>query len=185
MKFFENHLVLPPYLKMKTKLTILIVLIIIILFYLAWKKDTIQVEVERPDFEILKRKPEKAPKSKAPNSKEEKCRDIFETLTGRAYPTTRPNWLKNPKTGRKLELDGYCADLRSAFEYNGKQHYLYPNAFHKSEAEFDSLMERDAIKMQTCEDYGVRLLVIPYDLNDEDMYTLIREHLISIEVLKV
>lgn len=168
---------------MKTKITILIVVILIILFYLAWKKDTIPVEVEKPDFEILKRKPEKAPKSKAPNSREEKCRDIFETLTGRAYPTIRPNWLLNPKTGRKLELDGYCADLRSAFEYNGKQHYLYPNAFHKTETEFTSQIERDEIKSETCEDYGVRLLVIPYDVQDDDLYDLIRNHLINIKVI--
>src|SRR5690606_6209860 len=130
-----------------------------------------------------KRKPEKAPKSKAPNSREEKCRDIFEALTGRAYPTVRPNWLRNPKTNRKLELDGFCADLRSAFEYNGKQHYEYPNAFHKTEDDFHSLVERDRIKAQTCVSQGVNLLVIPYDLEESKLESFIAAHLKEIGVI--
>jgi hypothetical protein len=162
---------------MKRKIVIFIVIVLIILFYIAWKKDTIVVEVEKPNFHTLKRKAEKAPKSKGPNSREEKCRDIFETLTGRAYPTLRPNWLLNPKTNRKLELDGYCADLRSAFEYNGKQHYKYPNTFHKTEEDFNKLIERDRIKIETCKNYGVNLLSIPYNIRDEELYDFIHNHL--------
>jgi len=164
---------------MKGRLVILIIVILIVLFYWSWKKDTIVVTVEKPTFFKPKPKPEKAVKSKAPNSREEKCRDIFETLTGKAYPTIRPNWLRNPETGRKLELDGYCADLRSAFEYNGKQHYEYPNAFHKTRMDFDKLVQRDKIKMETCESYGVKLLTIPYDIEDSDLHTYIESHLRS------
>jgi hypothetical protein len=169
---------------MKTKIAILIAIILIILFCLAWRKETKSIEVEKPDLSKFHRKAEKAPKSKAPGSREEKCRDVFESLTGRAYPTIRPNWLVNPKTGKKLELDGYCADLRSAFEYNGKQHYSYPNSFHKTEADFDNLIERDQHKMNTCQDYGVRLLVIPYDLKDDQLHDYIKNHLIEIGVLE-
>ena len=169
---------------MRTKIVILIVIILIVLFYLAWRKDTVIVEVEKPDLTKFNNKPAKAPKSKAPGSREEKCRDIFESLTGKAYPTIRPNWLVNPKTGRKLELDGYCADLRSAFEYNGKQHYTYPNSFHKTEEDFDNLVERDKYKMKTCQDYGVNLLVIPYDISNEALFDYIRDHLVETNVIK-
>lgn len=162
---------------MKTKIVIVIVIILIILFYFAWKKETITTEVPKPDFKVFKKKPEKAVKTKAPGSREEKCRDIIEKLTGRAYPTIRPNWLVNPKTGRKLELDGYCADLRSAFEYNGKQHYVFPNSFHKTIEDFDNAMERDEHKVETCREYGVRLLVIPYSLRDEHLEPFIKQHL--------
>lgn len=170
---------------MKTKIFIIIIIIFIILFYLAWKKDTLKQDIETPNFKISQRNPEKAKKTKAPNSREEKCRDIFESLTGRAYPTIRPNWLLNPKTGRKLELDGYCADLRSAFEYNGKQHYAFPNNFHKTMLDFDNLVERDAFKEKECYNYGVKLLVIPYDIKDHELYDYIRNHLIQNNIIQL
>lgn len=162
---------------MKTKIAIVIVIVLIILFFFAWKKETIMIEVPKPDFDVFKAKPEKAIKTKAPGSREEKCRDIIEKLTRKAYPTTRPNWLVNPKTGRKLELDGYCADLRSAFEYNGVQHYKFPNNYHKTLEDFDNAVERDEYKVQTCEDYGVKLLVIPYTLKDEELEPFIIQYL--------
>ena len=33
---------------------------------------------------------------------------------------------------RHRELDGYCKQLKLAFEYDGIQHHVYPNPFHKS-----------------------------------------------------
>ena len=54
---------------------------------------------------------------------EEKCRAVFEQLTGLKFPKLRPDWLRNPKTGYTLELDGYCEEIAIAFEYQGKQHY--------------------------------------------------------------
>ena len=36
----------------------------------------------------------------------------------------RPQWLKNPKTGRCLELDIYYPDLKFAIEVQGFQHKL-------------------------------------------------------------
>lgn len=170
---------------MKTKVAIIVFLILIVLIFMAWRKPSLEVEVKRPSRRTQKKNTtaSKAPKSKAPNSREEKCRDIFETLTGEAYPTIRPNWLKNPKTGRKLELDGFNADLRSAFEHNGKQHYEYPNAFHKSKEEFLKLRERDEFKLKACKEHGIDVLVIPYDLEESQLETFIRTHLETIGVL--
>ena len=54
---------------------------------------------------------------------EEYCREIFEDITGKKFPKERPDWLVNDKTGKKLELDGYCEELKLAFEYDGKQHF--------------------------------------------------------------
>jgi len=54
---------------------------------------------------------------------EKECRVIFEKITGCKFPSKRPNFLKNPKTGFNLELDGYCEELKLAFEYDGEQHF--------------------------------------------------------------
>ncbi len=48
---------------------------------------------------------------------ENKCRIILEDIFDKPFP-------KNRKAlNCRLELDGYCEELKLAFEYNGIQHY--------------------------------------------------------------
>ena len=43
-----------------------------------------------------------------------------------------PDFLLYPETGRNLELDLFCTELKLAFEIDGRQHYVYcPGHFHK------------------------------------------------------
>lgn len=48
-------------------------------------------------------------------------------------------WNINPKTGKKLELDGFSEDLKIAFEFQGKQHYEL-GCFNNSDLELLELM---------------------------------------------
>jgi len=49
-----------------------------------------------------------------------------------------------PKFLEGLELDGYCEELKMAFEYDGEQHFKYPNWFHnKSQEAFEKLQADD------------------------------------------
>jgi hypothetical protein len=77
------------------------------------------------------------------------CRKIFEDLTGKKFVKIRPEWLryKNP-----LELDGYCDELKLAFEYNGKQHYQDVWKFRTQD-----IKERDAFKKTRCAEMGVHV----------------------------
>jgi len=74
----------------------------------------------------------------------------------------RPDFLRNPETGKALELDCYDEEYKIAVEYNGIQHYKYPSAFHKSEQQFYDQLYRDRLKKKLCEDEGVYLIPIPY-----------------------
>lgn len=47
------------------------------------------------------------------------CKRLIEALTGREFHSVRPSWLRNPLTGKNLELDAYNEDLGIALEYNG------------------------------------------------------------------
>lgn len=89
------------------------------------------------------------------------CRNALEELTGKPFPNTRPKWLINPKTNEPLELDCYNPDLRIALEYNGIQHYEYPNPFHTSQAQFEDQQFRDKIKRELCHQYKVDLIIVP------------------------
>jgi hypothetical protein len=110
--------------------------------------------------------------------REEYCRSIF----SRIYPSydfksCRPDFLINPKTGRRMELDGYCPQLKMAFEYNGQQHYVYPNSWHKTQQEFEDQLFRDALKKRLCENEGIYLITIPYTTPNSDLYDFIAWHL--------
>ena len=109
---------------------------------------------------------------------EEQCRQIFEQLfPGYRFPKRRPSWLVNPKTNRPLELDGYNEELHLAFEYNGPQHYHYPNRYHRSEQEWLEQKYRDLLKRQLCNQHGVYLLTIPYHVPRHHLRSFIQRYL--------
>lgn len=82
---------------------------------------------------------------------EELCRGVFDFLFNATFIKVRPNWLVNPKTKRKLELDGYAEikGVRIAFEHDGYHHEYKENSI------------RDRIKDEACEFHNVNLLRIP------------------------
>lgn len=52
----------------------------------------------------------------------------------------------NPKTGWRYRYDGYFREVGLVVEFHGHQHFVYPNAFHKTEADYLALRERDRHK---------------------------------------
>ena len=101
---------------------------------------------------------------------EERCRKIFENIFKEKFPNVRPLWLMNHETGFLLELDGYCQSLKLAFEYDGIQHYEYPNLFHRNQTEFNRQRNRDEMKNYKCKLYGVSLIRIKYDVENIESY---------------
>ena len=100
---------------------------------------------------------------------EDKCRGIVEELFQRPFPSVRPDFLKNPVTGRNLELDMYNKELALAFEYNGIQHYKFTPFFHKSYKDFRRQQLHDAYKKKVCDRMGIRLISIPYTVKNKDL----------------
>lgn len=98
-------------------------------------------------------------------SKGEKiCRATIEKIYEVPFLNKRPHFLKNPKTGHNLELDCYNEELKIAVEYNGLQHYKWPNYFHKNIDEFYDQIEKDEYKKIMCESEGVYLIIVPYNI---------------------
>jgi hypothetical protein len=83
-------------------------------------------------------------------------RKFFEFVFGYEFPSIRPHWLKNEETGRNLELDGYCAELNIAFEYQGPHHYkpIY------GEDKFKIVKKKDLFKVEKCKKENVNLIVL-------------------------
>jgi hypothetical protein len=90
------------------------------------------------------------------------CCKTLEEIYGVEFKTTRPKFLINPESGRRLELDCYNEKLKIAVEYNGVQHYKFPNFIHKNYEEFEKQVKRDKLKYDLCEKEGVYLITVPY-----------------------
>jgi hypothetical protein len=101
------------------------------------------------------------------------CRTVLEKIYGCYFENQRPNWLTNPETNRQLELDGYNSDLEIAFEYNGQQHYVWPNFTNQSYEEFIGQLRRDRLKKELCQERGVYLIIIPYTVNFDQIESYI------------
>ncbi|MED3554088.1 hypothetical protein [Cytobacillus praedii] len=105
------------------------------------------------------------------NLTENKCRYIIENLTGLSF---KPN---------KRELDGYNSKIKTAFEYNGIQHYEYVEFFHRTQQEFKRRIETDVHKLNLCKEKGINLIIIPYTITtDSDLIQFIHKKLVSFKV---
>ena len=101
------------------------------------------------------------------------------TFPNDEFVKIRPKWLKNPKTNRNLELDMWNETRRIALEYQGSQHYYYPNSFHPDPGCFNDQVERDSVKSKLCKKNKVTLLIVPYNIPHEHIPTYIYCELIT------
>lgn len=110
-------------------------------------------------------KQHKSHKSRKKESRgETECRAVLEQIYNKKFPSCRPDFLRNPVTGGKfnLELDCFNQSLNLAVEYNGIQHYKYVPFFHKNKEAFYNQKYRDDMKQRICKQYGVILIDVPY-----------------------
>ena len=115
----------------------------------------------------------------APKSRDSKgetaCRKYLEMRFNKPFGKIRPKFLRNQVTSDggtdyNLELDCYNAELGLALEYNGAQHYKYIPHFHRSKEAFHNQKYRDEIKKYKCQENGIRLIEVPYDVKDIEAF---------------
>lgn len=114
---------------------------------------------------------------------EQICLESIEKITGEKFFTVRPSWLINPETKRNLEIDIYNDKLGIGVEFQGYQHYTFPNKYHKTKEEFNKQIERDKYKLNKCNELGIFLIRIYDDINydkiEEEIYKQIPKELVS------
>lgn len=150
----------------------LVVLFFILLYIFRDKISKWTSEHQLVDIPIVRSKQKKY---RCQKKFETKCREIFERLIGKKFPSIRPKWLKNSVSGKPLELDGYNEELQLAFEYCGVQHYKYTPFYHKrGYGDFLKQVERDKLKAQICKERNIRLIVIPHTVEYSDLEQYIK-----------
>ena len=134
--------------------------------YNSWFND-IDDETRRLyecNFDHLRKNP--APRESAG---EKLCREFLEKRFGLPFINCRPYFLRNPETQQFLELDCYNNDMKLAVEYQGAQHYNYPNYFHRTKQEFTDQIKRDIFKKDMCEQMGVILICVPWHIQNRQI----------------
>jgi hypothetical protein len=90
---------------------------------------------------------------------EKLTRYCFEKMFNCDFKKIRPDWMRNHKTGRKLELDGYNEQMGIAFEHQGIQHEKdCPKSYQFYNPE---QLVRDEIKRQKSKERGIILIEVP------------------------
>lgn len=169
-----------------------IILLIYIKFFRKSNKNTFLQLEEIAELlvnseEGIKKSPKR---EKRVNKHEERCREIFENIFKKEFISTRPSWLKNPATGKSLELDGYNPDIITpigrgvAFEYDGIQHSQFTPAFHGSLTDLKYQRSKDSWKDAVCKDKGVMLIRIPSFVAYSDLDRWIRQSLSRVGMKK-
>jgi len=96
---------------------------------------------------------------------------VAEALGGQNWLSEwRDTLFRNPKTGRRYKFDGYFKSHGLIVEYHGYQHFIYPNAFLKTEEEFFALRERDRHKAELIRGApGLTYFLVRYDQPFDDL----------------
>jgi hypothetical protein len=150
-------------------LIIAVILVVGLLWYI-YTKETTNVEfigVTKKELSAVFGKEEEeeyVPYFGKKSKGEKECCRVLEEVFGKPFFTVRPNFLKNPETGKNLELDCFNPELKLAVEYNGIQHYKYPNFTGMSEEAFKAQLRRDLFKKEMCREKGITLIIVPYTI---------------------
>lgn len=110
---------------------------------------------------------------------EQFVRRAFELHFKVKFYKIKPDWLINPKTNMRLELDGYNEELNIAFEVQGGYHFKNTRKIDPSKVQ-----EKDNLKRIICKEKGVVLHQINYNKSLEEPYSYLKNKLgISKDIL--
>jgi hypothetical protein len=123
-------------------------------------------------------------KAAVERSGELECRAALERIFGVPFPKVRPQFLTNPTTGRRLELDCYAESLKIACEYQGIQHSVFPNPFHSTIEQFRAQQLRDKLKRILATMVGVTLLTVPHTIKRANIESFLRHKLARLDLLQ-
>lgn len=110
------------------------------------------------------------------------CQALHDITGNTIQHNVRNLGVRNPETGRQLEIDCYDPVDQVAVEYNGRQHYEFCPRYHKTQSDFECQQRRDAYKAQQLDSMGIKLITVPYTVNmkastDDEHYQMVYSHI--------
>ena len=85
--------------------------------------------------------------------------EILNKLLETNFIKTRPDWLRNKKN-KWLELDGFVKNYKLLLNIKVYQHYQL-GTFVKTQEQLNIIQGNDIIKLELCQNRGIKLIIIP------------------------
>lgn len=120
-------------------------------------------------FSKIKHRNQWCPTCNKGSKSEEIARTTFEQLFEMTFPKYRPAWLKNDR-GNRMEIDGYCKELKIGFEYQGIQHFskdIFAN-------NLKLRIKDDKLKVKLCKENDIKLFILDYKMEYHSFKKYIR-----------
>lgn len=113
---------------------------------------------------------------------EKKITSFLNKVFGKkSFIKIKPEFLRNPQTGFKLEIDAYSKNLNLAIEINGDQHYIFSKFFHQTMEKFLKIKERDLWKKEQIKKQNINFIVLDIRIrNLSKIKSLLRESLVKL-----
>ena len=111
------------------------------------------------------------PKKRCAKIREGWCREVLQEYYEKSFPSVKdPGVIPNPNPKYRnskrhaLEIDAYNAELAIGCEYNGEQHYMFPDpaGWNKTVEDFEKRLKYDRFKFAECERKAIYLIRVPY-----------------------
>lgn len=74
-----------------------------------------------------------------------------------------------------LKFDFVLPNRRLCLEIQGEQHYTYNSFFFASKSEWMAAQRNDRLKEEWCQNNNIRLVLLPYDKDNDEWEKLIRQ----------
>jgi hypothetical protein len=107
------------------------------------------------------------------NYLEKRAKIAAERVFGVQFRKVRPDWLVNPDTGARLELDllsqGDALVPPVAIEVNGLQHCKFVPHLHGTVEKYHAQQKRDLVKHVLCKRRGVILIDVPHHVRAAEL----------------
>jgi len=89
------------------------------------------------------------------------CINIMENIFNKEFESSWPKTLRN-RNNRWLQLDCYNEELKINIEYDGEQHFIFPNRYQKTKEQFKRGQENDYDKNQWCANNSILQIRVSY-----------------------
>lgn len=159
------------------EIVLLILIIIVLLLWIFLRNVTFSTGIKEEEIKQEEEiKEEIKDQRKFASVGEKLCCLVYEEYVKKKVKNNvRPSFLKNPKTNHLLQYDVYDEENKLAIEYNGEQHYIFPNKWIKDIKEFEESQYRDKLKEKLSKNNGIFLIVVPYTVDTENKKRLTHE----------
>ena len=92
--------------------------------------------------------------------REKLVRRILQQMFHEPFNSAKPEWLRNPKSKRLLEIDCFSERLKLCVEVDGIHHVKF-NHWHKTWDDFQRLQWRDRLKDRLAKEAGYKMIRVP------------------------